>query len=83
MSMTFDRTRARRLPGDVLMAPRTDVSDSENCFAILHTNGRVLGRMQVFKDGSVGFWREEGAQANLAADPEVALDRLLGDANAT
>ena len=80
--MTFDRTRARRLPGDVLMAPRTDVPDSDNCFAILHTKGRELGRMQVFQDGSVGWWREEGEQARLAADAEVALTRLLGEGDA-
>lgn len=77
--MTFDRTRARRLHGDVLMAPRTDIADAENCFAIVHTKGQVIGRMQVFKDGAVGYWREDSEQARLAADPEVALTRLLAD----
>lgn len=77
--MTFDRTRARRLHGDVLMAPRTDIPDSGNCFAIVHTKGRVIGRMQVFKDGAVGYWRDDGEQAKLATDPEAALTRLLAD----
>lgn len=79
MSITFDRTRARRLHGDVLMAPRTDIADSENCFAIVHTKGRVIGRMQVFTDGTVGYWRDDAEQARLAADPDAALTRLMAD----
>jgi hypothetical protein len=33
----------------------------------------VLGRVQVFKDGSAGYWLDEGEQAKLAATLDVAV----------
>ena len=78
MPMTFDLSRARQMPTiAVLLVPRTDVPDSERCFAVLHPNdNRALGRVQVFKDGSAGYWIDEEEQAKPAATLDMAVKRL-------
>lgn len=81
MPMTFDIKRAQTLSGGVhaLLAPRTDVPDAARCFAVLHPHNPtiVLGRVQIFSDGTAGYWREDGEQAKLVATVEVAVRRLL------
>lgn len=58
------------------LAPRTDVERSEECFVGVDTSGRPVGNIQLFKDGTAGYWREPGEKALHATSWEEAFRRL-------
>jgi hypothetical protein len=78
--VAYDRSRAQSLMGGALLAPRTDIPDSERCYVAIHPGDHerpIRGFIQVFKNGSVGYWLEPMQQAKDAATMEVAMARLL------
>ncbi len=61
----------------VKLLPRDDVRPEEGCFYAVTETGTRIGYVQVFKDGTAGYWRRVGEQAKLAASPEMACAALL------
>ena len=60
-----------------LLLPRPDIRDEENCYTcVAPGTHEVYGFVQVFRDGSAGYWRNRGDQA-LRANNETEACRAL------
>ncbi len=74
---TWDPTAAVKQSHGVFIAPRTDIPNAEGSFAVLHEGKTLRGFVQVFKDGSAGYWKDYGQQATVAPNLKAALDKLF------
>jgi len=61
----------------VIWAQRTDVGPSERCEVGTDDQGRVLGYVQEFRDGSACYWFEPMQQAAPARSLDEAKRKVL------
>ncbi len=55
------------------LIPRDDIHPDEGCFKVVSDEGKIIGYIQIFKDESVGYWRELLDQAKPAKSVDVAI----------
>lgn len=60
----------------MILVPREDIRPEEQCFWAVTEEGKRIGRIQIFKDGSAGYWTHHCEQAKPAATPQIAYDIL-------
>lgn len=58
------------------LLPRNDIRPEEGCFICYSDNDKKLGYVQVFKDGTCGYWTTLMEPAKPAATPEIAMQIL-------
>lgn len=73
--MTFDPNLATQVVNGCQVQRRTDVGPSERCYVV--TTGVHTGYIQVFPDGSAGYWKKLGEVAKPAVSFEDALTKVF------
>ena len=74
---TWDDNAVMPAPyGTTLMARRTDVPHSECYVSLSHDGKELRGFVQVFPDGSAGYWKVECEQATAAPSLVEAIRKL-------
>ena len=76
MGMTYDESTISVRPNGGMIAQRTDLPDNEGFFVVLDRTKQIAGCIQVFKDGTACYWRDENEQATPAKHLPEAYERI-------
>jgi hypothetical protein len=71
-----DASAVEHVPGGYLQI-RKDIAPSERCFVAIDEDKKPLGFLQIYANGTSGYWREAKQQAQPAQSSDEALRRLL------